>query len=121
MATIEKRITFTPTSTAGALLREVSKLTGQSPAKIVRELMDEAAPALKVTVDALRVVKRRPEEAQAAVARMAAKAHADLAQATLELDTAIRKKPGRKPKRGKPTEASRVRKGNRGRGAANTG
>lgn len=114
MATIEKRITFTPTPTAGALLREVSKLTGQPPAKIVRELLDEAAPALKVTVDALRVVKKRPEEAQAAMARLAAKAHSDLAQASLDLDTAIRKKPGRKP-------GKKATKKHRGRGAANTG
>ena len=107
--TIEKRIYITPSPTVGPLLREVSKLTGKPAATIVREMLDEAAPALVAMIEALRVMKRRPEQAQAALARMAAKAQIDLAQAQLDLDAAIRKKPGRKPGK-KP-----------GRGAANTG
>ena len=81
----------------GALLREVSKLTGQTPAKLVREILTEAAPALAMMVEAGNLVKKRPEQAQAAIARFAMQAHHDLAQAQLDLDTAIKKKPGRKP------------------------
>ena len=97
MATIEKRITFTPTPHVAGLLREVSKLTGQTPAKLVRGLLVEAAPALAMMVEAAKLVKKRPEAAQAAIARFATQAHHDLAQAQLDLDTAIKKKPGRKP------------------------
>jgi hypothetical protein len=77
----------------------------------VRELLEEAAPALEAMLEAARLVKSRPEQAQAAIARFANKATADLAQAQLDLDAAIRKKPGRKP--GKKNS-----QGKRGRGAA---
>jgi len=98
----------TPSETAYRLLGELSQLTGKPPATIVRELLDEAVPALEMTVEAFRNLQARPEEAQAAVVRMAAKAHQVIAQATLDLDTAMEKKPGRKPGGGK------------GRGAAKT-
>ena len=109
MATIEKRVAFTPTPNVGPLLRELSRLTGQPSSAIVREMLDEAAPALVAAIEALKLIKRRPEAAQAALARVASKVTVDLAQAQLDLDAAIRKKPGRKPGK-KP-----------GRGAANTG
>lgn len=107
--TIEKRINVTPSPTVGPLLRELSRLTGKGPATLIREMLDEAVPALVETVAALKLIKRRPEAAQAALARVANRAQMDLAQAQLDLDTAIRKKPGRKPGK-KP-----------GRGAAKTG
>ena len=97
MATIEKRITFTPTGRVGALLREVQKVTGQSPAAVVRELLEEAAPALEVMIEAAKLVQTRPDQAQAAIARLAARATVDLHQAQLDLDTAIKARPGRKP------------------------
>ena len=115
MPTIEKRLSITPSPTSGPLLRELSKLTGKSPATIVRELLDEAAPALKETVDALRMVKSRPDKAIAAFQRMAAQAHSDLAQLQLDISARQGKKPGPKPK--KKGLATR----RRGRGAANTG
>ena len=96
----------TPSERSYRLLKALSELTGQPPATIVRELLDEAAPALETTIEAFRSIKARPQEAQAAVARMAAQAHATIAQATLDLDNS--RKPGPKP--GK----------NKGRGAAKT-
>lgn len=107
MPAARPRMQVTPSQSTFLLLRELSELTGQAPATIVRELLDEAAPALQMTLEAFRAIKARPQEAQAAVARMAAQAHQVIAQATLDLNTD--KKPGRKP--GKKT----------GRGAANTG
>lgn len=100
MATIEKRITITPTAVTAPLLRELSALTGKPQATIVRELLDEAAPALQATVEAMRLVKKRPEEAMAAFQRMAIKAHAELAQLQLDIASTphpLAKKPGRKP------------------------
>lgn len=101
------RLQVTPSEQGYRLLKELSNLTGKAPATIVREFLDEAAPILETSIEAFRAIKERPDQAQAAVARLAAKAHAGIAQATLDLDT--NKKPGRKPGK-KP-----------GQGAANTG
>ena len=97
MATIEKRVTFTPTARVGGLLRAIQKATGQAPSMVVRELLEEAAPALEVMLEAAKLVKTRPDQAQAAIARLAARATVDLHQAQLDLDTAIKARPGRKP------------------------
>lgn len=85
----------TPTERVSLLLRELSAITGKAPATIVREILEEAAPALEMTLDAFRTISERPHEAQAAVMRMAAEAHASIAQVSLDLTTD--KKPGRKP------------------------
>ena len=98
--TIEKRIYITPSPVAGPVLRDLAKLTGKPPPTIVRELLDEALPALQETVEALKVVKKRPEEAVAGFQRMAAKAHSDLAQLQLEKAAPQGKKPVRKPTKG---------------------
>lgn len=121
MPAARPRMQVTPSETAYRLLAELSRLTGQAPATITRELLDEAVPALELALAALRDAKKRPERMQAAMARFSAKAINELTQAQLDLDAAMAKKPGRKPKAGKPTKASAVRKGRRGRGAANTG
>lgn len=106
MPAARPRMHVTPTEETYHLLVRLATLTGKPHATIVRELLDEAAPALRMTVDALETLKDRPREARAAVARLAAEAHREIAQITLDLDND--RKPGRKPK--KP-----------GRGAANTG
>jgi predicted DNA-binding protein len=95
----------TPSDKGYRLLQELSKLTGKAPATIVRELLDEAAPALEMSLEAFRTIQERPEQAQAAVARLIQQANVVIAQASLDLNTD--NKPGRKPKKGQ--------------GAANTG
>lgn len=107
MPTKHPRIQFTPTDAVAPLLRELSELTGKSQSGIVRELLEEAVPALEMTLEAFRTLQKRPAEAQAAINRLAARAHQTIAQATLDLDTSL--KPGRKPGAGK-----------KGRGAAKT-
>jgi hypothetical protein len=108
-ATIEKRVNITPSPATGPLLRELAKLTGKPVSTIVRELLDEMSPAMPQMIEAMKIMKTRPDEAQAALARMAAGLHHDLAQAQLDLNEALKKRPGRKP--GKKS----------GTGAANTG
>lgn len=108
MPAARPRMHVTPSETAYRLLGELSRLTGQPPATITRELLDEAAPALQMAVDALRDAQKRPERMQAAMARFAAVAMRDLGQAQLDLDKAMEAKRGPKPKK-------------QGRGAANTG
>lgn len=90
----------TPSETSYRLLRELSTLTGQAPATITRELLDEAVPALQLAVEAMREAKKRPDRVQAAMGRFATKAINDLTQAQLDLDAALRQKPGRKPRKG---------------------
>lgn len=95
MPAARPRMHVTPTDHSFRLLAELSKLTGKAPATIVRELLEEAAPALEMTINAYRDIQKRPEEARAAVLRMAAEAQGMVNQALLDLD--IDKKPGRKP------------------------
>ena len=96
----------TPSEGTYRLLSELQRLTGKPPATIVRELLDEAAPALEIMLEAYRGLHSTPNEAREAVLRLAAQGHAAITQATLDLDT--NKKPGRKPRK-------------QGREAANTG
>ena len=109
MPAARPRMHVTPSENVHALLGEVSRLTGKPPATIVRELLDEAVPALEASVEALRMLKNRPMQAMQAVDRMLDTAMLGAAQARLDLDKAMNAKPGRKP--GKKS----------GRGAAKTG
>lgn len=78
------------------MLEEISTATGTGKATLVAEIMQEALPALRVTVEALRHVKQAPREAQALLARYANESTAKLAQAQLELDDLVAAKPSRK-------------------------
>ena len=117
MPAARNRIQVTPSETVARLLTELSALTGQGQATIIRELLDEAVPALEMTLGAFRSIKARPEEAQAAVLRMAEQAQQMVTQARLDLDSAMQKKPGRKRKGSDPAAAGVAAK-KRGRGAA---
>lgn len=101
MPAARPRMHVTPSETVYRLLQELSALTGDAPATVVRELLDEAVPALETAVAALQELKRRPEQAQAAMARLANTAIRDLTQAQLDLDTAMEKQRGRKPGKGR--------------------
>lgn len=92
-------VTFSPETFA--LLVEVSEVTGTPKSALVSELMDAALPAVKTTLDALRVVKEQPREAQRLMSNFAAGASMELAQQQLELDAAIdaRTVKGRQKKR----------------------
>jgi hypothetical protein len=106
MPAARPRYQVTPTETTSRLLERLSKLTGKAPATLVRELLDEATPALQMTLDAFDQLAQRPQEMEAVVFRMAQQAQGVIVQQVLSLDTD--RKPGRKPR-------------DRGRGAANTG
>ena len=107
----------TPSEKGYRLLQELSKLTGKPPATIVRELLDEAFPALEMMIQAFRDIQATPDLAQAAVMRMAAQAHQTIAQATLDLSNDA--KPGRKPREA-GSERPAAARSNKGRGAAKT-
>ncbi len=99
MPNARPRIQVTPSEASYHLLKRLSKLTGKGQATMVREMLDEASPALQMMVEAFEQLAKRPEEMQAVVGRMAAQAHATIAQATLDLDND--RKAGPKPKQGR--------------------
>lgn len=108
MPAARPRLHVTPTETAYRLLVELSELTGMGVATVVRTWLDDAIPEMEMQVALMREAKKRPAQVQASMARFATRAIEDLTQAQLDLDKAMEKKRGPKPK-------------DRGRGAANTG
>ncbi len=105
MPNARPRIQITPTESTYRLIVRLSKITGMGQATLVRELLDEASPALEMMLQAHEELAKRPQEMEAVVYRLAAKAQGEIVQQVLSLDTD--RKPGRKPKKGP--------------GAANTG
>jgi hypothetical protein len=112
MPTIEKRIQITPSPTVGPLLRELSELTGQPLGTMIRELLDQAAPTLRETVETLRAVKAASKkgEAEAIAARFASRMVSqsrelldglEAEQQQLPLSSSTYRKPGRKPGKSK--------------------
>lgn len=89
MAVKRKRVLVTPSDEAWALIDEVHKLTGTPKAAIISEILDEVVPVFQTTIQALRIVKEQPREAQRLVQNFANEAIAMAAQASLDLDSAI--------------------------------
>lgn len=89
MASKRRRLLLTPSDEVWALIDEVHKLTGTPRAAIVAEILDEVAPAFQTQIHALRMVAERPLEAQRLINNFAAQSVGKLAQAQLDLDSAI--------------------------------
>ena len=122
MPAITPRMQVTPTETSYRLLKRMQELTGKAPATITRELLDEAVPALEASIGALEMLQTRPRQAMQAVDRMLEGAMMGAAQARLDLDKAMGKRPGRKPRKGDSRPAAgRAKAKKQGRGAAKTG
>ena len=98
MASIEKRIQISPTPELAVVLRRLSELKKEPQSRIVVELLNEAVPALMVMADALAIAKKSPQQAEAMMARMAARSINQLTQEQINFSELIKKKPGRKPK-----------------------
>jgi hypothetical protein len=97
------RVQVTLTPEAMAMLDEIAQLSGQAKAAMIAELVDAALPAMQVTLEALRVVRRQPDEARRLMSQFAHQQTAALAQAQLNLDQAIdgRTVKGKRQQRGK--------------------
>nr|CRY94990.1 hypothetical protein [uncultured prokaryote] len=89
------------------MLRELSALTGQGMGTLVSELMLEALPAMRVAINAIRVVKDAPREAQQMLARFSNEATVKLAQNQLDFDDLVSTKPSTKrQKRRRPPDGA---------------
>lgn len=102
MASKRRRLLLTPSDEVWALIDEVHALTGTPRAAIVSEILDEIAPAFQAQIQALRMVKEAPREAQRLINNYAAESMGKLAQAQLDLDAAIdgRTVKGKRAKKG---------------------
>ena len=74
------------------VLNQLSFMTGNPKAALVSELVDAALPALVETVEALRIVKEQPKEAERLLARFGAEAVRDLMQSQLDLGETVDKR-----------------------------
>lgn len=89
MPTKRKRLNVTLSDQVWALVEEVHQLTGTPKAAVISEILDEVAPVFMTQIQALRVLKQSPQEAQRLVQNFANESVAKLAQASLDLDAAM--------------------------------
>lgn len=78
------RIAFVPSDAVHALMEQVSKLSGQSKASLISELMDEVAPVIQGQIDALTALAASPGKAKEYVQDYAMKAMHDIAQTSMD-------------------------------------
>jgi len=97
MATIEKRLSITPTRRTHHVLDRYVAITGKAKARLITELLDESTPILVDMLDTLEKAKNKPAIALETAQKYAQRAHGqiDAIQQDLEL---FKKKAGRKPK-----------------------
>ena len=95
------RLQLTLSPEVMAALEEISELTGMGKATVVSDLMSEMLPMLHGNIEALRLVKEAPREAQALMARKANEAVMKLTQAQMEFDDLLSAKPATKRRKRK--------------------
>lgn len=99
----KRRVHVTLSLDAWAMVEEISDLTGSPKATILAEIFDETLPAFHNTLQALRVAKEQPREAQRLVTNFAAESVMKLHQQQLEFDRLVTdheaKNKGKKPAR----------------------
>jgi len=108
MASIEKRIQFSPSPDLAVCLRELAKLTNQPQSRVVAELLNEAVPALQTMVQALKLAKKSPQAAEALMSNLATRSIHAVTQEQINFSEAMKQKPGRKPKGKKGSRAQRI-------------
>ena len=84
-----KRVQVTLSDEVWRLVEQVAELTGQPKAALISELMDTAAPALVTMIEAVKLVKETPREAQRLLSNFGAQTIRDFSQAQLDLDASI--------------------------------
>lgn len=95
MATRNKRVQVALSDEVSRLVNELHELTGQSKSSVISELMDQVAPALQTTIEAIRLIQEQPREAQRLIESFANDAVRGLAEASRDLDTAITERTGK--------------------------
>lgn len=91
------------------MVEEISDLTGTPKASILSEIFDQTLPSFVNTVQALRVAKEQPREAQRLITNFAARSVMELQQAHLEFDKLLTDHEAKNE--GKPAKKGRRRAG----------
>lgn len=86
-----ERVAVTLSPEAKPLLQELSTLTGRPKAALVSELLDQTLPALRVTLEALRLIRKQPDHAVQLLTDYASSKLAQVQQATLDLSSSDRR------------------------------
>lgn len=89
MATRNKRVQVALSDEVTRLVDELHELTGQTKSSIISELMDQVAPALQTTIQAIKLLQEQPREAQRLIQNFTNEAVLGVTQASLDLDAAI--------------------------------
>ena len=89
MTTKRKRLNVTLSDEVWALVDEVHSLTGTPKAAVISEILDEVARVFHNQIQALRMLKESPREAQRIINNFAAESLGKLAQVQLDLDKAV--------------------------------
>lgn len=84
-----KRVQVTLSLEAWAMVEEIAELTDTPKASILAEMFDAILPSFVATIQALRVAKAQPREAQRLVQNFAAESVMALSQQQLDMDRAI--------------------------------
>lgn len=102
------RVHVTLSEPAWEMVVEIAELTGTPKATILSEIFDTTLPAFANTLQALRVAKETPREAQRLVTNFAAESVMKLQQAQLEMDGLITADEAKKKAKAAKRRARRV-------------
>ena len=97
-----RRVQVTLSVETWAKVEAIASRLQEPKAKVLAELIDQALPALDVTIKALELAESRPREAQRLITNYGAEKMMELHQQQLELDALVTKKQGGR-KRGRTT------------------
>ena len=89
MTTKRKRLNVTLSDEVWALVNEVHALTGNPKSAVISEILDEVAPVFANQIQALRLLKDQPREAQRLIQNFANESIGKVVQVQLDLDAAI--------------------------------
>lgn len=102
MTTKRKRLQVTLSDEAWDLINEVHDMTGTAKSAILSEIIDEVIPVFRNQIQALRLLKDQPREAQRIIQNFANESIGRVAQQQLELSAAFdaRTVQGKRAKKG---------------------
>ena len=84
-----KRLQLTLSPHVWELVDEIHSLTGTPKAAIISEILDEVAPVFANQIQALRMLKDQPREAQRLIQNFANESIGKVVQVQLDIDAAL--------------------------------
>lgn len=94
-----RRVQVTLSGEAWTMVEKIADLTGQPKAQILAETFEATLPAFLQTLEALKIVKQQPREAQRLMQNFAAGAVMEVSQQQLSLDSELTKREQKRRKK----------------------